>query len=226
MIVCKKEASEQNFNYQIEQFSYADFSVVKAFFGSIHDNLKEKSHFIIADLEEVLPSLLYGDKGLLFGALHEDEIIAIQGMDFLPPEDVAALPNDLRALEIGWTAVTAEFRNIGLAKKLSHIIEHEAYRKTNNPSIVATVYPENIIGLSLYFSLGYIGYKFMEHLERPRIFLYKNSQKPFIANNSILKYVSYDDYKMQKKLFDSGYLCVSIDVKNRTLQFVKGNLFN
>lgn len=155
-----------------------DIQAVRCFVLEQHAKMKRKEFFIIEDLDTELPLILEKDKGVAYGVLLDNKIIAIQAIDFSVENSErlrffihSFLKNDYPIYEMGWTMVDSEFRGYHIAGYLVSYIENSI--KEQNCILSVTVHPENIKALALYMKQGYRGYAIAEYYGYSRMFLIK-----------------------------------------------------
>ena len=155
-----------------------DIQAVRRFVLEQHAKMERKDFFIIEDLDTELPLIFENDKGVVYGVMLDNKIIAIQAIDFSVENSVrlryfihSFLKNDYPIYEMGWTMVASEFRGYHIAEYLVSYIENSI--KEQNCILSATVHPENIKALALYMKRGYRGYAIAEYYGYNRMFLIK-----------------------------------------------------
>lgn len=210
---------------KIELFSIScatktDYKAIKNFVLQQYELLPNKSFFIIDDINTELPFLFNNKNGRVYIATHNNHIIALQTVSFLNNNQLQSqlqhqsifLSNNY--VEFGWTMVAPDYRKKGIAINLSRKLEEDLFNQTESVVYVATVHPQNINSLYLYFKLGYIGLELHEHFGLPRLFLVKSNgvQTQTIKGTEIL--IGFSDQSTLKQSLNNGYICASICADN------------
>lgn len=203
------------------KFESSDFHNVKKFILKEYVNIRQKDFFILEDIDTVLPLLLQ-NKGLVYGAVHDNQIVAIQAID-LSIENSNSLklllskyvPAD-KYVEMGWTITNRCYRHKGIASSIVRVVEDIVSTKLADPIFVATVHPQNINALKVYLHLNYYGVILKYHFGVPRIFLLKGNNQNLIFDNKNKAEVSTPN--KINEAFDKGYML--FDIVNRCEQCV------
>lgn len=197
LIALCKEDTENVKNFILTQYNYFD----------------RKDYFIIDDLDTELPCIFEKNMGIIYGVLYDNKLIALQAIDFSKRNDQMLRPyiqkfvnKDCQIYELGWTLVEKEFRGFNIADYLiKYTKKHISDRQDH--ILVATVHPENITALYLFFRNGFNGYLLDEYYGYIRMFLINN---PILKNIDSQIYVEPKDFKKIKELFNNGYVCSNI----------------
>lgn len=208
-----------SFNMTLVALEKTDIQVVRCFILEQHSKMNRKDFFIIEDLDTELPLIFEKDKGIVYGILLDNRIIAIQAIDFSAENSRKLqlhiheyLNNDFPIYEMGWTLVDLEFRGYHLAKYLVSYVEKTIMKQ--ECILLATVHPENIKALVLYMKQGYRGYTIKGYYGYSRMFLIK-----FPLSGEVISkvYVELGDLKKIQEALNKQYFCGNIVEKDNNI---------
>lgn len=194
----------------IVQFSNNDYEYVKKFIVIQYNLIQNKEFFIIEDIDSTLPEI-FKYAGIVFGALYNDELIAVQAIDISKQTHNSLAPyinkgiKDINFAEMGWTMTKKEYQNKGVASGLLKYVENYVH----NYVFVSTVHPQNIFALSTFLHNGYVGINLDNYYGVSRIFLIKNTY-----NLDFNQKFEFSRLNQLKTAFNEGLILVDIK-KNR-----------
>lgn len=193
-----------------------DIQAVRSFVLEQHAKMDRKDFFIIEDLDTELPLIFAKGRGLVYGIVLDDKIIAIQAIDF-SAENSRRLKSYIHKFvkknfpiyEMGWTLVASEFRGYHIAEYLVSFLENTTVKKEH--ILLATVHPENYKALALYMGRGYRGCVITEYYGYWRMFLIKMPLSGKVVSKA---YVECSDLKIIQDALCRQYFCENIVEKN------------
>lgn len=201
-------------NMRLVSLLKEDTEMVRRFILEQYEMLERKDFFIIEDIDTELPLLFGQNTGFVYGIVMNDSLIAIQAIDCSVKND-AMLRNHLRNLiddkikiyEMGWTMVDYKLRGHHIAEYLLEYIQSKI--NDENIALIATVHPENILALKLYFKNGFKGYVVDNYYGYCRFFLIKTLKySNLYFDNGV--YVDFADTRMIKEMLERKYICTEI----------------
>ena len=228
----KTQIFVNNHIFDVVKFDEKDFHQIKHFILKLCKGLDDPTYFITDNINTELPLLLKEKYGLAYGIVFENNIIAIQIIDYdinkaLRFYDLLNIDKRKNIMEVGWVMVTPLYRRQNLSVYLSNLLEQKVYRETYREICIATVHPKNTSSLFLFFKLKYIGIKLTSHYKVIRLVMIKKLNTHFLIDLTQETIIVKDDnYKQQAKLLKIGYVCYSAFVaeSNVFLKFAKVKL--
>ena len=226
-----EQISINNHLCNIVRFDETDLQQIKDFVLKQCKELEDPTYFITDDIDTELPLLLKEKYGLAYGVVCENNIVALQAIDYdinktLNFYELLGIDKSNNIMEVGWAMVNPLWRGQNLSVYLSNLLEQEAYKETCNEIYVATIHPKNTSSLFLFLKLGYVGVKLTSHYNVIRLVMVKklNSHFPIDPTQETI-IVKDDDYKQQTQLTEKGYVCYGAFVEQDRvfLKFQKGD---
>ena len=227
-----EQISINNLLHNVVRFDETDFQQIRHFVLELCKKLDDPTYFITDDIDSDLPILLKEKYGLVYGIIHENNIVALQAIDYninktLIFYDILGIDkNNNTIIEIGWAMVSPQCRKKGFSIHLSKLLEQATYLEIGNKICVTTIHPKNTNSLFLFLRLGYIGIKLTCHYNVIRLVMIKKLNSYFsIVSTQESIIVKNDDFEQQAQLLENGHVCNAAfeEQSNVFLKFIKFN---
>lgn len=208
---------------EVVKLELSDLNFIKVFILKEYENIQQKDFFIIDDIDTELPMIL-NNNGIVYGVLHNNEIVAIQAIDFsiennnhLKPY-LAKYISGVNYVEMGWTMTKSSYQHKSIASSLIKLLEEAVSDKLEKSILVTTVHPRNLKALKTYLHNGYLGYTLERYYGLPRIFMLKISNK--IYKKELAFKIEASNYEEIKKAFKDGFVLFDIVQEEQIDYFV------
>lgn len=215
--------SQSELSLELVKFELSDYELLTNFIFEQYKQITNKEFFILDDIDTALP-LILNNNGIVYGALYNDEIVAIQAIDFSIENHSNLKPflakyfRDSVFVEMGWTMTKIGFQNKGIATSLIKQLEEAILDNLKNTVLVTTIHPSNIKALKTYLHSGYLGYTHETYYGLPRIFLLKYFNRLDKKNLTIK--INTSDTECIKRAFENGFMLSDIAQEEKIIYFV------